>query len=79
MSEDQLRDYRARLSATIEAIDELAEFHALDDDDSPPAPESLPPETENSPPALESSPAEQKSASSGKNRPARSACCCRRR
>ncbi len=28
MSEDQLRDYRARLSATIAAIDELAEFRA---------------------------------------------------
>ena len=28
MSEDQLRDYRARLSATIEAIDELADFRA---------------------------------------------------
>ena len=57
MSEEQLRGYRARLSATIEAIDELAEFHALDaDDDSLSAPESLPPETGSLPPAPESSP-----------------------
>ncbi len=46
MSEDQLRDYRARLSATIEAIDELADFRAFDaGDDSPPAPENVPPVT----------------------------------
>ncbi len=46
MSEDQLRDYRARLSATIAAIDELAEFRALNaDDDSPSAPENVPPAT----------------------------------
>ena len=56
MSEDQLRDYRARLSATIAAIDELADFRALDDDDSSPATESLPPAHESSPPATESSP-----------------------
>ncbi len=70
MSEDQLRDYRARLSATIEAIDELAEIHALDDDDTlsapasswpgpeglPPDTESLAPETGSRPPVPESSP-----------------------
>ena len=71
MNEDQLRGYRARLSATIEAIDELAEFHALDADDDtlsapessrtgseslPPATESLPPETGSLLPASESSP-----------------------
>ncbi len=41
MNQDQLRAYRARLSATIEAIDELAELPALDDDDSPSALEDL--------------------------------------
>ncbi len=46
MSEDQLRGYRARLAATIEAIDELAEFRALDaGDDTPSAPENVPPVT----------------------------------
>ncbi len=50
MNQDQLRAYRARLSATIEAIDELAELPALDDDDSPSAPESSPPVTESLPP-----------------------------
>ena len=59
MNEDQLRGYRARLSATIEAIDELAdEFHALGADNDPrsapessqPGPESLPPATESLPP-----------------------------
>ncbi len=78
MSEDQLRDYRARLSATIEAIDELADFRALDaGDDSPSAPassrpgpeglppdtESLPPESGSLPPVAESSPLDTESSS----------------
>jgi hypothetical protein len=71
MNEDQLRGYRARLSATVEAIDELAEFRAIEAADDlpsapetsqpspeslPPVTESLPPESGSLPPALESSP-----------------------
>ena len=59
MNEDQLRGYRARLSATIEAIDELAEFRAIEaDDDSPSAPETLQSGPESLPPATESLPPE---------------------
>ena len=79
MSEDQLRDYRARLSATIEAIDELAEFHALTTTIRRPPPRACRPK-----PKIRRRPwrvrrQNTSRASSGKNPPARSACCCRRR